>query len=182
VLRLAYPTTPLTEGDKLNLLGHDLMLFAMDAAVSVPVQSDQYLNDTLDLLKRMIEKAVAREQITEIPRPYSPVLSWNQQTGRYRLDERKESEFFETRVAGRLGELILSHGHLLKICKAPAKMKPGRKAKDAEEKPRGECGNRFLAIKETQLYCSPACLDRALKSRKPLETAKPKMKKKKKKR
>src|SRR5437870_4679675 len=105
-LRIVYPSMPLTEGDKLNLLGHDLMLFAVGADVPVPVQSDDYLNDTLRSMKDMIESAIAHQRITQIPRPYSPELVWDADSKRYKMDERKESEFFETRVAGRLGELI----------------------------------------------------------------------------
>lgn len=180
VLRAVYPTTPLTEGDKLNLLKHDLMLFAMGVDAPVPVQSDRYLNDTLTLLGTMIEQAIAHKRITEIPRPYPPELSWNPETRRYKEDERKESEFFETRVAGRLADLIVSHGHLLKKCDAPEKMKRGRKPKNAsEQKPRGKCGKRFVAVKETQLYCSSQCLDRAVAHRKLTKPQKQRVKKRK---
>jgi len=168
------------QGDKLNLLQHDLMLFALGAAAPVPVQSDTYLNDALNLLRTMIEKAIHRDCLTEIPRPYAPQLSWNNQNRRYQLDERKESEFFETRVAQRLGELIVSHGHLLKQCPAPEKMKRGRKPKNAgEQKPRGVCGKHFVAVKETQLYCSSQCLDRAVAQRKFTKTQKRRVKKRK---
>lgn len=163
VLRVVYATIPRTKGDKLNLLKNDLMLFAMGMIGPVPIQSDRYLDNTLTLLHTMIEKAIALQPITETPRPYSPRLVWDPQTRRYKKDEQKQSEYFETRAAGRLGELILSHGHLLKICKAPEKMKAGRKPKNTvKEKPRGICGKRFLATRETQLYCSSPCLDRAL--------------------
>ena len=120
----------------------------------------------IDAFKTIVDNTLTRSQrIGALRRPKAPTIGWNESKRRF---ERRpdESEFFETTVINRLGELILGYGHLLKECAAPAKMKPGRKSKNgAEEAPRGKCGKKFIATKDTQLYYSPACLDRALSHR-----------------
>jgi len=172
-----YRTTPRTEGDLWNLIREAELFAGGNPSSAAYIESDRYIETMLDAFRSLIESAVhGRELVGRQPR--APRYIRDAATGLYKVDDQKHLDVFETRVINRLTELLFRYGHLIKICQAPEKIKPGRKAKNAEEKPRGICENRFLAIKKTQLYCSPACLDRALKN-KP-EKKQPKVKKKKK--
>ena len=135
-----------------------------------------WAQEIIDGFRGTIERTLDHSKtITELV-PLRVIIGWDERKGR--VDKcPAPDQLFETVIFNRLGELILDYGHLLKRCEAPAKMKPGRKPKDgasAEEAPSGPCGKKFVAIKETQLYCTSACLDRALTRR----AEKPKTKKK----
>jgi len=173
-LRITYRTEPLSEGDKLNLVS-ELALFAGMDPHAASIRSDRDIAMILTEFRRIFERAVAHQDIDALKRPQAAVSRWDKDTKRYK-QYISDSEIFETRAIDRLGGLILRFGHLLKACEAPEKMKPGRKAKSETPRPRGKCGNRFLAVKETQLYCSPACLDRALAARAQKELGKPRKK------
>jgi hypothetical protein len=179
-LAMAYRDQPLTENDRLKLQS-EAALFAGFETYEFPAESDNYFQTMAADFRRTIESAIQHKEIVGIPRPRESTLVWDHRTRRYKKIENKADDTFETCAFRRLGELILTHGHLVKRCDAPAKMKPGRKPKNGRnEAARGKCDTPFVAIKETQLYCSPACLDRALTHRNPPKKNKPKKKPKRK--
>jgi hypothetical protein len=175
---------PRTEADWTNLL-HEIQLFvnfAFPAPWGTPfTRLERNLKDIVEWFRSTIDAAVERREINTLPRPEAPVLKWDKTTERYREVENVNNENFVYRIQERLGNLIKTHGHLLKRCEAHAKMRPGRKPRhNIENETVGVCGNLFVAKKITQLYCSSACLNRAITRKKRQGTSHGKKRKRKK--
>jgi len=124
----------------------------------------------LDLFHDTTEQATKRMPI-DLPHlgKLTPgLLVWDKKKNNYQEIEDPQQHTVTRRVATRLRFLIKNYGRLIKICKAPAKRPPGRKPKRprAKAKSVGICSRRFLARKETQLYCSPTCANRVITRRK----------------
>jgi len=134
-------------------------------AEEVQLYIQHNLADMLETFRHMIDFATWRHRITGLPRPPAPELAWDAAAQRYRKEFRDRSESFGTRALGELGELLEAYGHLVKRCQAPARLKPGRKKKGAAAEA-GLCNKRFLATRETQIYCSSACLARTVERKK----------------
>jgi len=125
------------------------------------LQKAQYgiLYAVLDVLER-----VARRQRVMLRQHW--VAGWDQKRKRYLLGVAPEKDTFRDAVLRGVTRCVLEHGHLLKECQASAKLKPGRKRKDEPKPMQAVCGKLFVARKQTQLYCSGACLSRTLTRKK----------------
>jgi hypothetical protein len=168
---------PRSEGDWLNLRDEICLLVGIGLPIppGAPYKKlEQFLTDLIEAYRSIIDRAVAHEQIGGLPRP-SPVLVWDGE--RYRKQPSFHDVTFLNLAIGHLAQLVETHGHLLKRCEAPAKMRPGRKPKDkSKDEAVGFCGNLFVARKKTQLYCSSACLNRVLTRKKRAKLGKKKRK------
>src|SRR5262249_31501336 len=165
VLDMVERTLPRSEGDWLNLR-EEIRMFVGTSAIHVidpatltdPKRFHSFFTELLDNYREMIDRAVGRDRgLTLSTQRMQETLVWDSPAGRFRKESIRHSETFATLALRPLNDLLLTHGHLLKRCEAPAKMRAGRKPrKQTKEEPGGICGNLFVAVKETQLYCSSA--------------------------
>ena len=184
VLRVVERRLPRSEGDEGDWINLEREIqefagFAFPGDWGAPfTRLEKNLTDIVQWLHRAVMLAVKRQEIDVLPRPEARRLVWNKLLRRYEQDESRLDDNFVFRIENKLGRLIESHGHLIKQCTAPAKMRPGRRPRNGPiTEPVGQCGNLFLASRETEIYCSPACRSRVVSRKK---RAKPKGKKKRK--
>src|SRR5438309_3485316 len=134
VLSVLAKPRPLSEGDRLNLRS-ELQLFsrtATPASHEPDVPFGAWEDFVLEVFRKAIDATVRHVRFTGWPPPPSPTATvWNQQTHRVVEETDDHKSGIATNARRRLKALLLSHGHLLKLCQAPAKMRAGRKAKDA---------------------------------------------------
>ena len=179
VVERRLPRSEANEGDWLNLEREiqEFAGFPFPGDWGAPLtRLEENLTDIVKWLHSTVMLAVDRREINVLPRPDARRLIWNKSAQRYEQCESRLDDNFVFRIHDKLGRLIESHGHLLKQCTSPAKMRPGRRPKDGPaNEPAGECGNLFLASRDTEIYCSPACRSRVVSRRK---RARPKGKKK----
>jgi hypothetical protein len=123
----------------------------------------QFFKDLLTAYNDMIDRAVERDRGATLTTPRTQeTLVWDESIGRFRKESIRQREMFVTLAIRRLNDLLLAHGHLLKRCEAPARMRPGRKPDNAPKSENGGvCGNLFVAERQTQVYCSIRCSNRA---------------------
>ena len=153
------PQTPEDWGN----LRRELHLFAMDAGEARSVvpsfglaTQDSDAKRLLSALRRIMGK-IRRREALEFP---AHVLSWNASKGGYDDTVDSAQDNFARAVLRGVRRRIRECSHLLKVCQAPAKLRPGRKRKGEPKPEWGVCGRLFVARKRTQLYCSGACLSR----------------------
>jgi hypothetical protein len=112
----------------------------------------------------MLEKAANRE-VFQLANQ-SEVGRWDSAKHRYVRTVDPLHDNARAATLRGVARCLFEHGHLLMACQAPAKMKPGRKAAGRAEELDATCGRLFVARKQTQRYCSGACLSRIMTRKK----------------
>jgi hypothetical protein len=160
------PQTPEDWGN----LRRELLVFAMHAA-GAPSYGlacrDKDEEKLLEAIAEVLELALRRKESALPMQPRK--LRWDSSTGRFYEAVDLEQDTFRNAVLRGLSRRLMECGHLLKECQAPAKVKPGRKRKGEPKPEEAVCGKLFVARKQTQLYCSGACLSRTLTRKKRAE-------------
>ena len=113
---------------------------------------------------QVLERVARRDIFHLLQQPAA--AQWDAAKQRYVPIIDPDRDTFSLATLRGLHQCVFEHGRLLKECQAAAKVKPGRKRKDEPTPTPTICGKLFVAKKQTQLYCSGACLNRTLMRKK----------------
>jgi hypothetical protein len=146
----------MTAGDWLNLR-LELETFVRGGRVesqphpsNLPLPSEKEGREILHRFYRILEKVVARERVFLDSFTVQGELAWLPWAGRFSLDERFAGGWVPAAVKT-LSQLIVEHGHLVRVCRAPGLVAAGKDI----------CGTWFVADRPRRIYCSPQCTSRA---------------------
>lgn len=173
-VRITSANRPESEGAWLKL-HYEIVTFAMLAGpIGLPApiinrDKKRFEENVLDEFSALIRQALEHETIQTKLSQQPGFLMWDEKRQRYF----QQQDFYNddvTKAAARgLAKRIVECGHMLRKCPAPAKRKPGRKAKNQPKISKTieeACGNVFVAKRRNQKYCSSACLNRIITRRK----------------